>query len=154
MSALIFITVFGIIILYLGFAKNNAILSPVAIGGLLITLFLSYKDWGRGSKYFHDMIIIDNFSIAFNISMIIITILIFLFGINYYKRMELHVAEQYALMIFALTGALLITSFSNLIMLFLGIEILSIPLYILAGGNKSSCRFNAASFNCCMLVIL
>jgi NADH-quinone oxidoreductase subunit N len=151
MSALIFITVFGIIVLYLGFAKNNAILSPIAIAGLLITLFLSYRDWGRGSKYFHDMIIIDNFSIAFNISMIIITILIFLFGINYYKRLELHVAEQYALMIFALTGAFLMTSFSNLIMLFLGIEILSIPLYILAGGKKSSFRSNEASFKYFML---
>ncbi len=107
MSALIFLTVFGIMLLYLGFAKNKAILSPVAITGLLITLFLSYKDWGRGSKYFHDMIIIDNFSIAFNISMIIITILIFLFGINYYKRMEMHVAEQYSLMIFASNSQIL-----------------------------------------------
>jgi NADH-quinone oxidoreductase subunit N len=151
MSALIFITIFGIIVLYLGFARNKSLLAPVAITALIITLFLSLKDWGTGSKYFHDMIIIDNFSIAFNISMIIITILIFLFGINYYKRMDLHVAEQYALMIFALTGAFLMTSFSNLIMLFLGIEILSIPLYILAGGKKSSYRSNEASFKYFML---
>jgi NADH-quinone oxidoreductase subunit N len=146
MSALIFIAIFGIIVLYLGFANNKAILAPVAIGGLLITMALSIKDWGVGSKYFHDMIMVDNFSIAFNVSMLIITTLIFLFGVNYYKRMEHHVAEQYALMIFALTGAFLMTSYSNLIMLFLGIEILSIPLYILAGGKKSSYRSNEASF--------
>ncbi len=146
MSAIILLTVFGIIVLYLGFAENKTILAPVAITGLVISMVLSIKDWGLGSKYFHDMMIIDNFSIAFNVSMLIITILIFLFGINYYKRMEHHVAEQYALMIFALTGAFLMTSFSNLIMLFLGIEILSIPLYILAGGKKSSFRSNEASF--------
>ena len=121
----------------MGFANNKTFLAPVAITGLVISLFLSFKDWGSGSKYFHDMMIIDNFSIAFNVSMLIITILIFLFGINYYKRMEHHVAEQYALMIFALVGAFLMTSFSNLIMLFLGIEILSIPLYILAGERKA-----------------
>ena len=146
MSALILLTVFGIIVLYLGFANNKALLAPVAITGLVISMVLSLKDWGLGSKYFHDMMIIDNFSIAFNVSMLIITILIFLFGINYYRRMEHHVAEQYALMIFALTGAFLMTSFSNLIMLFLGIEILSIPLYILAGGKKTSYRSNEASF--------
>ncbi len=146
MSALILLTVFGIIILYLGFVNNKTILAPVAITGLVATLILSVKDWNLGSKYFHDMMIIDNFSISFNVSMLIITILIFLFGINYYDRMEHHVAEQYALMIFALTGAFLMTSFSNLIMLFLGIEILSIPLYILAGGKKSSFRSNEASF--------
>jgi len=151
MSALIFLTVLGIIILYVGLTNSKKLLAPVAIMGLLVTLYLSWKDWGHGSKYFHDMIIFDNFSIAFNISMIIITILIFLFGIDYYKKLEMHVAEQYALMIFALTGAFLMTSFSNLIMLFLGIEILSIPLYILAGGKKASYRSNEASFKYFML---
>jgi len=151
MSALILSTVLGIIILYLGLTKNKSILAPVAIAGLLVTLYLSINDWGLGSTYFHDMIVFDNFSIAFNASMIIITILIFLFGIDYYKMMELHVAEQYSLMIFALVGAFLMTSFSNLIMLFLGIEILSIPLYILAGGKKSSYRSNEASFKYFML---
>jgi NADH-quinone oxidoreductase subunit N len=151
MSALIFTTILGIIVLYLGFLKKKAILAPAAIAGLLIVLYLSFKDWGLGSRYFHDMILIDNFSIAFNISMIIISILIFLFGIDYYQMMSFHVAEQYALMIFALVGAFLMTSFSNLIMLFMGIEILSIPLYVLAGGKKSSFRSNEASFKYFML---
>lgn len=151
MSALIFTIVLGIIVLYLGFTKNKAILSPVAVAGLGVSLILSIKDWGLGSRYFHDMILLDNFSIAFNISMIIITILIFLFGVDYYDSMDFHVAEHYALMLFALTGAFLMTSFSNLIMLFLGIEILSIPLYVLAGGKKYSYRSNEASFKYFML---
>jgi len=151
MSALIFTIVLGIIVLYLGFTKNKAILSPVAVAGLGVSLILSIKDWGLGSRYFHDMILFDNFSIAFNISMIIITILIFLFGVDYYDSMDFHVAEHYALMLFALTGAFLMTSFSNLIMLFLGIEILSIPLYVLAGGKKYSYRSNEASFKYFML---
>jgi len=151
MSALIFTIVLGIIVLYLGFAKNKAILSPVAVAGLGVSLMLSIKDWGLGSRYFHDMILFDNFSIAFNISMIIITILIFLFGVDYYDSMDFHVSEHYALMLFALTGAFLMTSFSNLIMLFLGIEILSIPLYVLAGGKKYSYRSNEASFKYFML---
>jgi NADH-quinone oxidoreductase subunit N len=151
MSALIFTIVLGLIVLYLGFLKNKEILSPVAMAGLLVALGLFCKDWGLGSGYFHDMIMFDNFSIAFNISMIIITILIFLFGIDYYRTMEFHVAEHYALMLFALSGAFLMTSFSNLIMLFLGIEILSVPLYVLAGGKKYSYRSNEASFKYFML---
>ena len=100
MSALILSTVLGIILLYLGLTKQKGILAPVAIAGLLGTLYLTVSEWGLGAAYFHDMIVFDNFSIAFNATMIIITILIFLFGIDYYKMMELHVAEQYALMIF------------------------------------------------------
>jgi NADH-quinone oxidoreductase subunit N len=137
--------------LYLGLTKKKFILAPVAIAGLLGTLYLTIGGWGLEATYFHDMVLFDNFSIAFNASMIIMTVLIFFFGIDYYKMMELHVAEQYALMIFALVGAFLMTSFSNLIMLFLGIEILSIPLYVLAGGKKSSYRSNEASFKYFML---
>lgn len=151
MSALILTTVLGIFLLYLGLTKNKSILAPVSIAGLLFTLYLSVKGWGLASTYFHNMIVFDNFSIAFNVSMIIITVLIFLFGIDYYKMMDLHVAEQYALIIFALTGAFLMTSFSNLIILFLGIEILSISLYVLAGGKKASYRSNEASFKYYML---
>lgn len=146
MSALIFVSILGIIILYLGFVKNKAILAPIAIIGLGVTIYLFLTGWGKGVSLFHDMILFDNFSIAFNVSMSLVTILIFFFGIDYYRRMEGYVAEHYALMIFALTGAFLMTSFSNLIMLFLGIEILSIPLYVLAGGKKSSFRSNEASF--------
>ncbi|HEY3372800.1 MAG TPA: NADH-quinone oxidoreductase subunit N [Prolixibacteraceae bacterium] len=151
MSALILIIILGIILLYLGFLNNKAILAPIAITGLAIALFLLTKDWGLGSKYFNDMVLFDNFSIAFNISMVIVTILICLFGIDYYETMEFHVAEHYSLMIFALAGAFLMTSYSNLIMLFLGIEILSIPLYILAGGKKYSYRSNEAAFKYFML---
>jgi NADH-quinone oxidoreductase subunit N len=151
MNAIISTTILGIIILYLGLTKNKTILAPVAIAGLLVTLFLSFQDWGLSSSFFHDMVIFDNFSVAFNVSMIIITIVIFLFGIDYYKMMELHVAEQYSLMIFALVGAFLMTSFANLILLFLGIEILSIPLYVLAGGKKFSFKSNEASFKYFML---
>jgi NADH-quinone oxidoreductase subunit N len=151
MGAFIFTVVLGIIVLYLGFAKNKAMLSPISAGGLVVSLLLSLKDWGHGGGYFHNMILIDNFSVAFNVSMIVITILIFLFGLDYYESMEFHVAELYALMIFALCGAFMMTSFSNLIMLFLGIEILSIPLYILAGGKKYSYRSNEAAFKYFML---
>ncbi len=151
MNAIIFTTILGIIILYIGLTKNKALLAPTAIAGLMVTLFLSLKDWGLSTSFFHEMVVFDNFSVAFNISMIIITIVIFLFGIDYYKMMELHVAEQYSLMVFALVGAFLMTSFSNLIMLFLGIEILSIPLYILAGGKKFSFKSNEASFKYFML---
>jgi NADH-quinone oxidoreductase subunit N len=151
MSALIVTVILGIVLLYLGFANKKSILAPVVISGLLIVLYLLFQGWGQEFKYFNNMIEFDNFSVAFNMSMVVITILLALFGIDYYETMEFHVAEHYALMLFALAGAFLMTSYSNLMMLFLGIEILSIPLYILAGGKKYSYRSNEASFKYFML---
>ena len=54
--------------------------------------------------------------------------------------------DHYALILFALVGALLMVSYTNMTMLFLGIEILSIPMYILAGSKKDDLSSNEAAF--------
>src|SRR5690606_40729445 len=56
-----------------------------------------------------------------------------------------HQSELYALMLFALCGAVVLFGYQNLVTLFLGIEILSIPLYVMAGASKSNLRSNEAS---------
>jgi NADH-quinone oxidoreductase subunit N len=56
-----------------------------------------------------------------------------------------HAADFYALFFFILCGASILTSFDNLLMLFIGIEILSIPLYILTGSDKKSLFSNEAA---------
>ena len=48
-------------------------------------------------------------------------------------------------MLFALVGAVMLVGYENLVMLFLGIEVLSIPLYVLAGSEKKSLRGNEAA---------
>ncbi|MGV9013496.1 MAG: NADH-quinone oxidoreductase subunit N [Flavobacteriales bacterium] len=146
MSALILISVLGVLVLYLGLFAKKSWLAPVGILGLLGAIALFYTGWHINHPLLGGMVVFDRFSIGFNIGMAIITALIFLFGPDYYARKEHHVAEQYALMLFALVGGFILTSYSSLLMLFLGIEILSIPLYILAGAKKHSLRSNEASF--------
>lgn len=146
MSALILTSVLGVLLLYLGIFGNKKLLAPVAIIGLLGALALIKTGWYMAFALFDNMVRFDAFSNAFNAAMIIITILIFLFGVDYYEKMKEHVAEHYALMVFSLTGAFLLTSYTNLLVLFLGIEILSIPLYVLAGGKRHSFRSGEAAF--------
>ncbi|MEO5585467.1 MAG: NADH-quinone oxidoreductase subunit N [Flavobacteriales bacterium] len=146
MSALILISVLGVIVLYLGLFAKKSWLAPVGILGLLGAIALFYTGWHIDHPLLGGMVQFDRFSIGFNIGMVVVTVLIFLFGPDYYARKEHHVAEQYALMLFALVGGFILTSYSSLLMLFLGIEILSIPLYILAGAKKHSLRSNEASF--------
>lgn len=64
---------------------------------------------------------------------------------NMVEKVGYHVAEYYALMAFSFTGIAVLGQFNNLIMMFLGIEILSIPMYILAGTAKNDIRSTEAS---------
>lgn len=145
MSALILISVLGVVVLYLGIFGRKSVLAAVAILGLLGVMALFWTGWHIPHEWLGGMLEFDRYSIAFSLGMAAITILIFLFGPDYYERMERHVAEQYALMLFSLTGGFLLTSYNNLLMLFLGYEILSIPLYVLAGAKKYSLRSSEAS---------
>ena len=146
MLPFIVLAVLGVILLYAGLTKNNKILVPIAVGGLLLTLGLLFRTWGQPHSYYNQMVLIDNFSIAFNAIAIVTTILILLLSVYYFEGVREHIAENYALMVFTLFGVFLMTSFSNIVMLFIGIETLSIPLYVLAGAKKFSLRSNEASF--------
>lgn len=146
MSALILISVLGVLVLYLGLFGKKSLLAPVGILGLLGAIALFASGWHIDHVLLGGMASFDAFSTRFNMGMAAVTVLIFLFGHDYYRRDKQHVAEQYALMLFSLVGGFLLSSYTNLLMLFLGIEVLSIPLYVLAGAKKHSLRSNEASF--------
>jgi NADH-quinone oxidoreductase subunit N len=63
-----------------------------------------------------------------------------------YLRKETSETDHTALILFALVGALILTCYTNMVMLFLGIEILSIPLYVLAGSRRTEAGSNEAAF--------
>ncbi|MEO7081925.1 MAG: proton-conducting transporter membrane subunit, partial [Flavobacteriales bacterium] len=145
MSALILISVLAVVLLYLGIFEKKSWLAPIGILGLVGAIVLFATSWHIPHELLKGMLSFDRFSIGFSIGMSAITLLIFLFGPDYYTRMQQHVAEQYGLMLFSLVGGFLLSSYTNMLMLFLGIEILSIPLYVLAGAKKNSLRSNEAS---------
>src|SRR5688500_2681226 len=65
---------------------------------------------------------------------------------DYYKKEQHHLSDYLAILVFVLAGALVLFSFWNLVMLFLGIEIVSISLYIMAGSRRFDMESNEAGF--------
>ncbi len=145
MYAIITITVVAIIVLFLGAIEKKRMLLPILFPGLGVALGLSFTGWNQAQHYFNDMYIGDNFSIAFNAVLISSTCLVFMFVPVYYKTVNRSLEDIYALILFAMSGGLMMTSFGNLVMLFLGIETLSISLYILAGSKKFDPKSNEAA---------
>jgi NADH-quinone oxidoreductase subunit N len=146
MSALITITVLALILLYLGLFKAGRALLPVALVGLVVALVLSLMEWGtNASPIFSNMMLYDHFAVAFSGITIFSTILILALSKNYFERISSNVAEYYALILFSLAGIILMVSYHNLSMLFIGIEIMSICMYILAGIKKKDFASNEAA---------
>lgn len=147
MYPLISLTIFGIALIYTEIAKNKKRLqAPIALVGLLVTMGLTAMSWSHPATYFNQLCVVHNFAVAFNMAMLVGMLLIVGVSCYYYNDVKEHVGELYGLMLFTIFGGYLITGYSSLIMLYLGIETLSIPLYVLAGSRKFSYRSNEASF--------
>jgi NADH-quinone oxidoreductase subunit N len=91
------------------------------------------------------MLRFDSLGLHFNTIIFICTLLFFLLNGRDVEKVGPHVSEYFSLMFFVLCGASILTSFNTLLLLFLGIEILSIPLYILTGSDKRNLKGNEAS---------
>ena len=145
MYAIITISIVAIIVLFFGSIQKKGPLLPVVYIGLTLAFGLNLLGWNQSVHYYNEMYIADNFSIAFNAVLIFTTLLIFIFAPVYYKPVKRPLEDIYALILFALIGGLIMTAFGNLLMLFVGLETLSISLYILAGSKKFDPNSNEAA---------
>lgn len=145
MNALLVICGLGIISLVAEIANFKKWLITVVILGLISAAALVVLDWGTDVHYYNDMLVFDNFSLAFT-GLITVTSLFWFWMSGEYFNVQFHKTDRSALVVFAIAGGVLMTSFNNMAMLFLGIEILSISLYVLAGSNKDNLGSNEASF--------
>ena len=146
MSALITLSILAIVVLYLGLYKAKNALLPVTLLGLTAVLGLSIMEWNSDQKAIYSgMMLFDNFAIAFTVICVLSTMLILLISRDYFERISEHVAEYYAIILFSLCGIMVMVSYHNLSMLFIGIEIMSVSLYILAGIRKKSFSSNEAA---------
>lgn len=89
-------------------------------------------------------IFVDNLSVVFRYIFLLGTALTILLSVGYLKRERGPKGEYYALMLFCTVGMMVMASAADLLMLFIGLETLSIPIYILAGFQRNKIRSNEA----------
>lgn len=144
MNIIITISITAFIVLYAGLFKANKALLPLTVVGLLTALGFTFCAWNSNAVHF-GMMQTDNFALAFSGICIIGTLLIFLLTQNYFHAKSDNIAEYYTLILFALAGMIMMVSYKNMAMLFVGLEIMSVSLYILAGIRKKDFASNEAS---------
>ena len=146
MTALLVLFTTAIVVLFVGLTKNRKALQPIALIGSLLALsgVIAGPPAGWNDMYpamFH----FDAFALAFSgVAILATTLIICLSGWGF-RNLNDTLGDNYGLILFSLCGALVMFSFTNMTMLFLGIEILSIPLYVLAGSRRGDLAGNEAA---------
>ena len=142
MNALIISAIMGVVMMFSGvLLKQRSAVLAVALSGLFVSIVLNVMEM-YGFHLFrvnlNGMMHFDRFSLFFNTVAMGCTFIFFLLSAKEMEKLGLNYADYFALIFFILCGIILSSSFSSLLILFLGIEIISIPLYILTGSDKKN----------------
>ena len=144
MNTLIAITGLGILCLLFEILNLRKAIIPFTVLGLLGVLGITYSEFNHPESYYNNMIVVSKFSAVFSGLFIILTIFIVALAHDFYENHQSKISDYIAIKIFMLSGAIAMVSFGNLAMFFLGIEVLSISLYILAASNRMNLNSNEA----------
>lgn len=121
------------------------ILAIVLLGIMIVATVFEL----RGVSFYNidvkGMLLFDRFALLFNGIAAVCTLAFFLLSSKDMEKVGTHYSDYFALIFFILCGVALSSSFKSMLMLFLGIEIISIPLYILTGSDKRNLKSNEAS---------
>ncbi|KIA84828.1 NADH-quinone oxidoreductase subunit N [Flavobacterium sp. AED] len=144
MNTLIAIIGLGVLCLLFEIFNLRKAIVPITIIGLLAVLGLTISEFNSTQSYYNNMIIVSKFSTVFSSLFIVLTIFLVALGHNFYENHQSKISDFIAIKVFLLAGAVAMVSFGNLAMFFLGIEVLSISLYILAASDRMNLKSNEA----------
>ena len=116
-------------------------LAWMCLGSLVVCMFISAGDLSHRVLAFSDLVIIDPYAAFWKLLLYVISGLTILFSMTYLKEEKIELAEYYAFILLSLAGMMIMVSGADLLTIYLGIELMSIPLYIMAGFK----RFEAKS---------
>lgn len=150
MNAIIFSAIWGVIMMFTGaFIKSKTLPKYLAIAGIVLLFIVNGIELKTGISFFSfdvkDMVRTNSYNLTFIAIALGCTLIYFLLSGREFEKVGNHVAEYFALIFFVLCGVALSATFNTLLMLFIGIEIISIPLYILTGSDKRNLKSNEAA---------
>ena len=145
MKALTYTSFLGIACLVLEIFNLRKVAVPFVLLALAAIFGLNLTEWNTNLSYYNGMLFADNFAIAFTGLLIVSTFLLVCMTGNFFQAEETKIADYISIILFTLSGAIAMVSFHNMAMFFIGLEILSISLYILAGSKRRDVRSNEAA---------
>jgi len=111
---------------------RKALTAWLAIGGLVFALVATLFIYRTPGVAFNGMFVADRFSGFLNVVVLLTAIISILLSIDYLKRTGMDRGEYYVLLLLTTSGVMFMASANDLTVVFIALELLSIPLYILA----------------------
>jgi NADH-quinone oxidoreductase subunit N len=113
------------------------ILTPLTIAGMALAAVGLVQVWGVNDRVFDGFYVVDDLSVFFKAATLMIGVLSALFAPSYLVPRRMPLGEFNAILLFSLLGMFTLASSGDLITLFLGLELMVMPAYLLTGFHKT-----------------
>ena len=144
------VTVFGLLILLadaFGRKKTASIAGGVlTLIGSALAFYFAMHLWGVRSSLFSGLYLIDGFGTFFKCIFLLILFMVGVISLRYTRREEIVAGEYYTLLLFAALGMMVMVSSTSFITIFIGLEVMSLSIYILCGLLKGQAAALESSF--------
>lgn len=133
---LVIVSVTAMVVLIVGLFvrhEQSPVLAAISLIGVAAAIAATIALWGQDRSVYGDAVVVDSYFVFFGAVCLGIVALTIVLSSEFVSREEFSAAEYYALLLFTGAGMLILVSSRDLIVLLIGLEVLSISLYVLAG---------------------
>ena len=113
--------------------------------GIVLAFAAVVRLWNLNQTSFNEMFILDNFACFFKFIFLVSSFLVILASVSYLKEEQIFHGEYFSLILFSTLGMMLMASSFDLIVIFLGMELMSLSLYVLAGFRRHDLKSNESA---------
>lgn len=131
-------------VLLLGRDRKGPLIG-ISLVGIIVAIAVCAHLWNQNYVGFADTVVADGFALTFQTVILIVTALGILLSERYVQQKGINFGEYYALLLLSASGAMLMATSRELILIFIGLEILSIALYVLSGFARTEERSEEAA---------
>ncbi|NIM89486.1 MAG: NADH-quinone oxidoreductase subunit NuoN [Candidatus Aminicenantes bacterium] len=125
--------------------ENKNYLGFISLFFLIVCAILYFRFWNEEFSYFKGSLVLDKLSLFFFFIFAVAVSFVILLSMKYISLQDANHGEFYALLLFALSGMMIMVSSSSLVIIFLGLEVLSISSYALAGLKRKDKKSSEAA---------
>jgi len=122
------------------FRQHSKMFGMTSLAAVILAAIATIILWGPDRTTAENMVFTDNFGLSFTLIILVASFLTLLSSIDFTEREGIDHGEYYSLILIATAGMMIMVQSRNLLIIFIGLEILSIPLYILAGITRNRLR--------------
>ncbi len=116
------------------------LLAWMSFGIVVVCSVVTMSGFGERVMAFSDLVVVDSYAVFWKMLLYLVSGLTILLSMGYLKEERIQLAEYYAFVLLALTGMMVMVSGADLLTIYLGTELMSITLYIMAGFKRFEAR--------------